>query len=326
MSIINVIDVENYLRGVLKMEANPAWSVEFLKAQAVVARTYAISHKGRHASEHFDLCATPHCQVYRGINAEDRRIDKAIQATKGMVLVYQGKYALTPYHSDSGGSTADVRHVWGGSIPYLQPRQEPVVYTSPYSQWELSLTSRQIGEVLRKMGQSVGEVYAVKVAKEDPYGRAIDLQISGSLGTRNVSAHRFRMALGSKNLKSTHFRILSSSQSTGNSSEEKVSFKEQEELSIMTQQGVFSTEELMDMLLHPEKQREYLEKKRPSTESTQIGKLPLPEKGIFLFSGKGWGHGVGLSQWGAKALAEKGWTWQKILGHYYPGTTIKKAY
>ncbi len=327
MSIINVIDLETYLRGVLKMEANPAWPMEFLKAQAVVARTYAISHKGRHGGEGFDLCATPHCQVYRGMNAEDSRIDKAIQATRGMVLVYQGKYALTPYHADSGGSTADVRHVWGGSVSYLQPRREPVAYTSPYSHWELSLSPRQIAEVLRKMGLSVGQVRGVDIGQRDSGGRAITLRISGTNGVREVSAHRFRMALGSNDLKSTNFSIVSPSSGIseslpGNS----VSFEDQEELSLMTRQGVFSTEELMDMLLHPEKQKSYLEKNRRSPETIAVRTENTSGSGNFLFSGKGWGHGVGLSQWGAKALAEQGWTWEKILQHYYPGITSKKAY
>ncbi len=328
ISIINVIDVESYLRGVLKMEANPAWPQEFLKAQAVVARTYAMSHKGKHGAEHFDICATPHCQVYRGINAEDSRIDRAIQETRGRVLFYQGKYALTPYHSDSGGSTADVRDVWGGSVPYLLSRQEPVAYTSPYSSWELSLTPRQVGEVLRKMNLSVGEVRSMEVAKRDSHGRAVTLQISGSSGSRDVSAHQFRMALGSKNLKSTNFQMQSSGKANlPVSPVDSVSFNEQEELSLMTQQGVFSTEELMDMLLHPEKQRSYLEKKRalPSSSTPQP---PTFSSGpaVFQLLGKGWGHGVGLSQWGAKALAERGWTWEKILMHYYPGTTVKKVH
>jgi stage II sporulation protein D len=245
-----------------------------------------------------------------------------------MVLFYQGKYALTPYHSDSGGSTADVRDVWGGSVPYLLSRQEPVAYTSPYSSWELSLTPRQVGETLRKMNLSVGEVHSMEVAKRDSHGRAITLQISGSSGSRNVSAHQFRMALGSKNLKSTNFQIQSSGKANLSvSPKDSVSFNEQEELSLMTQQGVFSTEELMDMLLHPEKQRSYLEKKR-ALPGSSIPQTPTFSSGPSLFQllGKGWGHGVGLSQWGAKALAERGWTWEKILTHYYPGTTVKKVH
>jgi stage II sporulation protein D len=329
ISVINVIDVESYLRGVLKMEANPAWPQEVLKAQAVVARTYAVSHKGRHASEGFDICALSHCQVYRGINAEDPQCDRAIQATKGMVLVYQGKYALTPYHSDSGGSTADVRDVWGGSIPYLLPRQEPLKYTSPYSSWELSLSPRQIQEALQKTGSSVGEVYSMQVGTRDTYGRAVTLRFSGSSGNKSVSAHRFRMALGSNVLRSTNFEVTSSKNTPLPSPEGAVSFKEQEELSRMTQQGVFSAEELMDMLLHPEKQRSYLEKKRkgipaPGTGGNILSMLST-KSGEFHLSGKGWGHGVGLSQWGAKALAEQGWSWEKILKHYYPGTTTKKV-
>lgn len=64
------------------MEVNPSWEMEALKAQAIVARTYALRNRGKHRSQGFDLCALPHCQVYRGINAEDPRINKAIASTK----------------------------------------------------------------------------------------------------------------------------------------------------------------------------------------------------------------------------------------------------
>ena len=112
-SAVNVVDVESYLRGVLKIEVNPAWPMEALKAQAVIARTYALRQTGRHGRNGFDLCATTHCQAYRGMSAEDPKTDRAIEETRGIVVSYGSQLAQTFYFADGAGWTADVSTVWG---------------------------------------------------------------------------------------------------------------------------------------------------------------------------------------------------------------------
>jgi stage II sporulation protein D len=124
---------------------------------------------------------------------------------------------------------------------------------------------------------------------------------------------------------------------------------EETRLTRMTADGIFTAAELMDMLTNPEKRKGYLylgiqrggtsAKKKATPESS----LPLPktmpeasmpvlrsgqviaeQDGYFVFQGRGWGHGVGLSQWGAQALVRKGWTAERVLEYYYPGTTVRK--
>ena len=113
-----------------------------------------------------------------------------------------------------------------------------------------------------------------------------------------------------------------------------MTWEEEQSLITLTQQGAFSANEMIDMLMHPEKKKTYLlqvlkkgtQQKAagaPSKVSAQSSSR-RPSKGTFVFSGKGWGHGVGLSQWGAKSLAEQGWKYAKILQHYYPGTNLKQ--
>ena len=346
-NVINVLSVEDYLRGVLKMEANPAWHMEALRAQAIVARTFALRNLGRHRSQGFDLCATTHCQVYRGINAEDPRTDKAVAATRGMVLAAGKDIALTAYHSDSGGATANVQDVWGGNIPYLKGQPEPVAYTSPNSTWQLVLSPGQVEDALERIDVRVGAVRELAVSQKDAFGRAVRLDVRGSGGNATVSAHKFRMAVGPSTLRSTVFEVgfgaagapvpptpggedLLVEDDTPLVAE---SVEEGDLLITLTRQGAFTTDELMDMLMHPETRPQHMAEAlarggRPVKAVPRPSQAPdrtLTGKG-FVFQGRGWGHGLGMSQWGAKALADTGWSAEKILGHYFPGTRLKVIY
>jgi stage II sporulation protein D len=366
-TVINEVDLENYVRGVLKMEMSADWPFEALKAQAILARTYAVRNRGRFGKRGYDFDAGENSQVYRGINAESSQTDKAVSQTAGMILTWQGSPADVYYHSDSGGATADVAHVWGASRPYLQVRSEAVDYKSPNSNWRTELTQAQLTAILSKMKQNVGKVTAIEVSQADSYGRAITLKVTGDRGTANVKAHSFRMAAGSRVIKSTNFKISRDGTSipaapaqpapaqppqsppapvpvpAAPEDDESVSLTE------MTKAGVFTSKELIDMLLNPAKKDEYKQigRKRmkdepveqrpkepakpaatppqsPSPSVTQPAPRTVAGKGNFMFAGKGWGHGVGLSQWGAKAMAENSMKCEEILNHYFPGTKIAK--
>lgn len=352
LTLVNTIGVEDYLRGVLKMEVNPSWPMESLKAQAIISRTYAFRHVGRHAKEGFDVCALPHCQVYRGVNAEDKTLDRAIRETAGLVVTYNGKYALTPFHSDSGGATADVQTVWGGNVPYLNAKKEPRDYVSPYSSWKVSLGLSQVQGALNSKGISLGTVTGLEIVKRDPFGRANSIRITGTSGTKIMSAHSFRMMMGSKTIKSTMFQLSTAAESSATGQPDnnqsfnstspaprlsfvdegsnKLSLEEEKLMTVLTKQGFFTADQMIDMLVHPEKRKSYLVKalnrKPVKISPTAIAnKRPVNSSNI-TFLGKGWGHGVGLSQWGAKSLAENGWKTREIINHYYPGTQIKKYY
>lgn len=335
---VNVLDVESYLRGVLKMEVNPSWPMESLKAQAIISRTYALNQIGRHAANGFDVCSTQHCQVYRGINAHDPTIDKAISATKNKVLNYHGKLAKTFFHSDSGGATAAARDVWGGDIPYLLSVSDPIPSSSPHSRWTTSLTGSQIGTALAKSVQNIGTVTSISIISRDSSGRVLDMEVIGTRGRVRIRGHKFREALGSSLVKSTNFTLRGPGGHTvlptPSSSPSRPSIPVGAELSpeedrilmILTKQGAFSSEELILMLTDPSKRRHFLQKAQgkviPVPKAPTRTETSFTSSNTFNLEGKGWGHGVGLSQWGAKALASSGWTAEKILVHYYPGTSI----
>ncbi|MDI9370446.1 MAG: SpoIID/LytB domain-containing protein [Synergistaceae bacterium] len=361
VTLLNVIDLEEYLRGVLKMEVNPAWSMEALKAQAIISRTYALrsvlNNKGKGG---FDLRDGITSQVYRGINAEDKKTDEAIKSTRGMILKYGGGIAFTPFHSFSGGATADVSTVWGGDMPYLKGVKEDFRTDSPNNHWETRLTPAQVEGALRSAGVNVGRLQELRVEKTDPHGRATVLRAIGTNGTKTLKSHNFRMAAGSNVIKSTVMTITPPGGRIPQSQPDRqppaeiptaappageplpdiptsltpMSASEELKLTQLTEQGAFNSEELMDMLMNPDKRKGYLVKALRSVkpETPAVSPLPKPQPSpppsystdCFVFTGRGWGHGVGLSQWGAKALADKGWSHKQILDFYYPGTKLDK--
>jgi len=343
-SAVNVVDVESYLRGVLKIEVNPAWPMEALKAQAVIARTYALRQAGRHGRDGFDLCATTHCQAYRGISAEDPKTDLAVEGTRGVVVLYGSQLAQTFYFADGAGWTADVSTVWGGGVPYLNCRPEPVSYETPHSRWQATLSQEAMQKTMKTLKAPVGAVLDVRPSEKDRGSRVTQLEVKGTERTVSVKGHAFRMAAGSNVIRSTLFDIrpaqgvvpgnLPALQAAAPSTLQSQAARAGEDpLVTLTRQGAFSSAELLDMLLHPEKREEYISKAggKPAP-ANQPRPLPLPPAprasttgnppAFFEFNGKGWGHGVGLSQWGAKALSEQGWDYKSILSHYYPGTTL----
>src|SRR2546425_4850789 len=121
LTVINELDLEEYLYGVLKNEVDPQWPAEALKAQAVASRTWGLYSLNRFAPEGYDVRATTESQVYNGVTAEDPRTSAAVDETRGEIMTYQGRPIFAAYHSDSGGYTESSELVWGGTTyPYLK--------------------------------------------------------------------------------------------------------------------------------------------------------------------------------------------------------------
>ncbi len=362
LTVINRIDVEKYLRGVLGFEVNPQWGMEVLKAQAVISRTYALRQMGRHNSAGFDVCTSDHCQVYRGANVHHSSTDRAIAQTKDQVLTYGGSLAQTFFCSDAGGATADIREVWGSAVPYLVVRREPYSSPSPYAAWKADLTSAEIQNALSKKGKGVGVLKSVTISRRDAAGRATQLIFKGSSGSSTLNSAAFRTLIGSKKVRSTFFdfepgtlRINDLPKGAGRFARRSDSAAangapltagEEAQLNALIQQKKFTVDERFEMLLHPERRRYYLSRfvkladapapsEKLSPESAQVLALPSSpllkgsstaevRGGRITLYGRGWGHGVGLSQWGAKAMADHGWSMEKILQFYFPGTSLQR--
>jgi stage II sporulation protein D len=200
LQAINVVGLEQYLYGVVPSEVPDDWPSEALKAQAVVARSYALSHMQSGA---FDLYADTRSQVYRGVAEEVPSTTAAVNATAGQVVLYAGKVASTYYHSTSGGRTASITDVWPGSapIPYLVSVPDPYDNASPYHDWGPFILKR---ERLARALKVPGKLVDVS-ATTNPSLRVNDVVGVAAGGTGPaIDASTFRRAL---ELRSTWFTI-----------------------------------------------------------------------------------------------------------------------
>ncbi len=363
--LINVVDLENYVCGVLPGEVSPSWPKEALRAQAIIARTYAIYKSMSRAERGYDVVDTVMDQVYKGAGFEAKNTNQAVYSTASEIVVYNNAVAFTPFHSDSGGFTANNSDVWAGKqLPYLSVVAEAFNYKSPVSNWSVKISSAKIQSVIEKItGHNVGTVHEVQISDVDEGGRAVKITVVGSNGSETVSASQFRSNVDPNNLKSTMFTPSGNKNKSNNnitrkknidddrtpppgtvvyknSNPDEMTSEQEQQLAKMTAEGIFTTTELIDMLTNPEKQKKYYEAGLKRSGEPKISALkpdsnPKPkinkygftvEKSgnEFIFYGKGWGHGVGLSQWGAYEMARQGWNAEKIVTHYYPGTVIKK--
>ena len=199
LTVVNKLPLDRYLRGVVPWEMPDDWHPEALRAQSVVARSYALATLK--PSTRFDLYADTRSQVYGGITAEAASTNRAIGSTAGRVLLWQGRVATTFYHSTSGGKTAAVAEVWprAASVPYLVSVPDPHDNLSKHHRWgPVQLTPREVG---KKLG--LGPVRDV-VATRGPSGRVSQLKLKLRSGTRAMLSQDFRRAL---DLRSTWFTV-----------------------------------------------------------------------------------------------------------------------
>ncbi len=252
----NLVDLEEYLYGVVPKEMPPAWPDEALKAQAVVSRTFARYQKEANSARDHDISATTASQVYGGVAAETDRTRRAVDATRGRILLYGGRPALTYFHANSGGMTEDARHVWRVAVPYLQSIPDEPSARAPGASWAAFLTFRQIRDALHRNGVRVGDIRAIEPASVSPSGRVTKVRIEHSSGTAILSGNQFRTMTDPSAVKSTLFKAGAAA-------------------------------------------------------------------GGIRFEGRGAGHGVGLSQWGARMMAEGGSPYREILLHYYRGLDLQ---
>lgn len=314
LTVINELNIEEYLYGIMKMEISPSWPEEAQMAQAVVARTYALSNLGKYQLEGFDLTSTDKDQVYAGIYGEDPRSNQAVDKTYGQLLTFEGELAKTFFHADSGGWTEDIQNVWGETIAYLKSVPSRSALDSPYREWRLEFKAEDFREILRKNGLKVGKIYQILPLKITPAGRITLLKVCHSEGELKISGSKLRSILGTSKLRSTLFKVNLS----GGRDEEIISSLFSKGVMLSSKEGGKEVTLNGIVLLSAEEKV----KGEDKVSALTIVKIPATIK----FSGKGWGHGVGMSQWGAKGLAEQGYTYQQILEHYYPGTRLERWY
>ncbi|HRU38987.1 MAG TPA: SpoIID/LytB domain-containing protein [Candidatus Goldiibacteriota bacterium] len=296
LTFINVLNVEEYLYGVLPSEMPADWSIEALKAQAVAARTYTFRHLRRHSSKGFDLCAQQHCAVYKGLHGETEKTNKAVDATRGEVL-YGSNYQMldTFYSHCCGGHTTDVNDAWGvrkvKSLGGVYDWKKQALKR----EWEFPLEPFYLEEWVR----TVPDAYCKASGSNEISYRWIRYLDAESL--RYYVNKRFKIGRikDLKPLKRAGSGALTRLQIEGENGVEIVGFDAMRNILGKIRANVIKWEYSRD-------------------ENGYI-------KQIYIY-GAGWGHSIGMCQRGAKGMAEKGKAYNEILYHYFPGSYLKKKY
>jgi len=304
ITAVNELELEDYLYGVVPLEMPANWPSEALKAQAVASRTYALYNLSKWENFGFDISASTIDQAYEGYDAENITTNKAVEETKGQRILYDGRPIMALYHADSGGITEDGKDVFGSDIPYLKPVEDPFDKDSPYATWEVSFSLKEISEKIGKTDASVGEVRDISVIEETSSGRAKKIMIQGTSKNKILSGSEIRNLL---QLKSSLFYIQGGGASlfmiSAGNVNQNISLKNRAMISRM---GLFSVPDQVAFVAGEN-----------GTKQVSV------EGGDYEFSGSGWGHGVGMSQWGARGMAEEGYNYEQILQHYYKNVEIK---
>jgi len=254
---LDTLDLETYLKGVLPHEMYPEWNVEALKAQSVVARTYALrsTQVARKAGKSYDLFADVRSQAFGGDSWRESRTDDAVDGTRGLVLSYKGKYAEAFFHSNSGGVLEPGTYLLSHSVDYLVAMKDP--YQDPgdsYSNWTATWPLSALSEAL---GLKDVVITGVKIATTTDQGRVLRIAVTYNKGG----------VVQKTSIRTVNFRT-------------KV-------------EGLYS--ELFTVSI--------------------LGSN-------VVFTGSGFGHGVGMPQRSAKVMADKGFKYTDILNTYYPGTEV----
>jgi len=293
--VINRLGVESYLRGVVPIEIGKRQPGEeaAVEAQAVAARSYAYSHMADAGNRGFDMYGSVQDQDYGGVDAENPMSDAAVANTRNMVLRYGGRVISAPYHSTCGGSTAAVSEVWWrqSDQPYLRPVSDRIPGTDSYYcdqsgrfRWTATFEGDQLKSLLEKYLGSVTPASEPPVSASAAASHPLSLgRITGFMVEGRTQSDRVRA------------------------------------VSIQTDRGsyVVRGNDVRFVLRTPTGgllNSTYFTAEATPDASGQISRLVL--------KGGGYGHGIGMCQFGAMGRARAGQDYKTILTTYYPGTTV----
>ena len=283
LQIINNLKLEKYLKSVVGSEMPKEFPLAALQSQAIAARTYALKLLGNKKS--FDVHATQDSQVYLGLESETPKITKAVRSTDSLALFHKNELISAVFHSSSGGRTENSGQVWKYQLPYLT---SVIDYDqkSPKYRWIRRFNSPE----LEKLFPDLGRINGVQIIKRSNTDRALEIRMHGNNGIKNISGKSFRKK----------FQLLST--------KFEVDLK-------------FFNNKLKNTNYHNNRSSFDIDNQTVGYSLPQP--LPvIPEDYFLEVKGYGAGHGVGMSQWGAKTMAEKGFGFRKILKHYYTGVKI----
>ena len=295
-TLVNYVPLESYLRGVVPHEIGHNAPINAIKAQTIIARTYALRNLRRFKADDYELCADTHCQVYYGLSGINLKINKAINNTKGLVLTYQNKLVDALYSSTTGGVTANFTDIWNGEErPYLKT----IVDSPQHNIWNFSSRSLKQEKDFRNF---------IKLTKGfNETGRSA-FRWKYKV-TKVELARNLQKFLVIQKHPLSNFKIINSIKITERSASGRIL-----KAIVDTDIGII------------ELKKNQVRSAFGPSKSTLFYLDPVYSKQNkitgYSFIGGGFGHGVGLSQYGSYNLANLGWSENQILHFYYPGTKV----
>ena len=264
LTVINIVDIEDYVKGVIPYEMSGGWPIEALKAQALCARTYAASHFNANSYYGFDVTNDTYSQVYRGLTGATSTSDAAVEQTAGIYILYAGEPISAMYCSSNGGATEDSENITGNAVGYLRGKvdsfEAAAASINANSSWTDTLTRSQLAEKANTLGFSIASADSIEITYSDT-GNVIGMKLTDSNGRSASFSGKacYEFCTSTLGLKSISFEISENGDSV-------------------------------------------------------------------TFIGSGWGHSLGMSQFGAYAMAKTyGFTYDQIVNFYYTDITLASA-
>ena len=333
--IVNELGLEYYLYGVVGREIGYNQPLEAVKAQAVACRSYAMA-KLNPANKYYDIGIGATAQSYGGYSAEKEaatgNIISAVDTTAGEIVCYRGEPFECYYHSNAGGHTEDLANVWSGAAPLkgVASPYDDYVEKSGYSnsiyRWQVTYSAAELRDMAeRYAGRSIGEYRSIELSttgangRSSASGRVTEVTIKGASGQVSAKRDEIRSLLG--NLKSTLFNLDSWDSQITVSSDTTFYVLDKGETSprAVTDISAYYVQtgsggvlrRLIDWGMN------FTIKGAQQSVNEGAAANTVSSAGSVTLYGKGYGHGVGMSQWGAIGMAADGYKYDEILSHYF---------
>lgn len=344
ITVVNVLDLESYVKGVICYEMGREWPLEALKTQAICARTYALKNLDTHKSLGFDVCNTDGCQVYNGVGSgrvdygPSETSDRAVEETAGQVAWYQNQLATTFYSSSHGGASESANYIWGTNMekyPYLcgveDPYEQETDDINAYSPWTVSYTAGELTSKLQSKGYGIGTKVDSLELNYSELGNVIGIKVHWANGQKNTfkpdyirsyfGVRSIRFTVNGETVGTIQTDPSDSSYYTINESERR---EDLEGVYVIAADGVVEqrSETLYAISGSGKVEELKTEEKQESSGTNQGGGTVTVSSSRYVFEGAGWGHQVGMSQYGAYAMAQLGFTGEEIVEFYFPGTEV----
>lgn len=327
ITVVNFVDVEDYVKGVIPYEMSASWHIEALKAQALCARSYGMvcAEQGTHRSSGFDVCSSDDCQVYRGTNSATDNSNKAVDDTAGEYVLYNGKLCTTYFHSSDGGATESSENVWGSALDYLVGKVDPYEenVNTGKKNWSFTYTNAELTKVLQDKGYSCSDIVSM-TATYTGTGNVKSLIFTDSNGkVLTFSNDKTRSIISvtstGKVTYSRHYTVTASGGGTGsggdtvyvNSSSGTLSGDLSSAYAVGSGGSAVLGSDSVTVITGS------------GTETLTSGSAePSSDEVVYTITGSGWGHNLGMSQYGALGMAKLGYTYDQIIKFYFTGVTI----